>query len=302
MIDYVVPMVFPQDKEWRKNFTARGTMFSEHNNDFVRYRSWGTEELLVRCVRHFMPWVKTIHILVAQESQKKWMPWVQEIPNVQVVTHAEFIPKSFLPTFNSRAIEMFLHRIPNISDYFLYGNDDMFPLSPLKQTDFFQPSTLNTKRLIPCQHMNEKPLPERINNFQQACLAGLNFVAAEFDKHFDHTLLRGGHTIVPICRSSCLHLWERGKKEIEKSISPFRLAYNFNQYIYSWYQHFTGEYIDFQPPHPYAGVKKGLSFVLQTISEPDCGIVCINDHETCSDWKHFAEQVKKGIENKLKQI
>ena len=65
-IDFVVPMVFPQDAEWKRSFARY------HNNDAlanVRFRSWGTEELLIRCVLRFMPWVRTIHILLASESQ-----------------------------------------------------------------------------------------------------------------------------------------------------------------------------------------------------------------------------------------
>ena len=308
-------MVFPQDREWRKNFTAVGCSYSDHDRDSVRYRSWDLEPLLIRCVRQFMPWIRTIHIILAQESQAKWLPeewrvkseeW-REGPRIHIVYHKDIMPKKFLPTFNSRAIEMFLHRIPGLSDYFIYGNDDMIPLSPLKESDFFRPapfnsqlSTLNSQLYWPCQHMNEKPLPDKKNNFQQACLCGLNFVAEPFGKHYTNTLLRSGHTIAPICKSSCLKLWERGAKEIEGSVTRFRLAQNFNQYIYAWYQHFTGQYIDHQPPHPMAGVKVGLQQTLDIIRQPDCGIVCINDHESCSNYRQFAAVVRKEITRKLK--
>lgn len=320
-IDYVVPMVFPQDKEWRKNFKTLGMTYSEHDSEmFVRFRSWGTEELLLRCIRTFMPWVRNIYILLAHESQLRCMPWVDdylvEKPRgmVKIVYHHEFIPSRFLPTLNSRGIEMFLHRIPGLGDFFLYGNDDMFPLSPLKEEDFFQTVIKSPDKerdvryrhdgkdngdILPCQHMHVKYLSDNPTPFQLACLNGLNFVAKEFNQVFTNTLLRIGHTIAPICKSSCLHLWERGGKEIEASMSPVRLNHNFNQYIYTWYQHFTGLYIDHQPPHPYAGVKKGLQRVLECIADPNCGVVCINDNESCSNWLSFAGYVRKEIENKL---
>ena len=321
--DYVVPMVFPQDREWRRNFAKLGMTFSEHDVDFVRYRSWGLEPLLIQCIRTFMPLVRNIYVLLAQESQAECFLGAlrdndiplcrnndKEMAPVKLVLHSDFIPSRYLPTFNSRAIEMFLHRIPGLSDYFIYGNDDMIPLSPLKQEDFFRAaqrnnditsSRYNDKEwpLLPCQHMNERPLPADLNNFQQACLAGLNFVAAEFGQHFDHTLLRSGHTLAPICRSSCLHLWERGADEIRASISPVRLAYNFNQYIYAWYQHFTGQYIDHQPPHSLVGVKAGLQRTLDAIADPNCGVLCINDHESCSNYVTFAAAVRRAIERKL---
>ncbi len=345
-IDYVVPMVFPQDREWRKNFTAVGCSYSDHDRDSVRYRSWELEGLLIQCVRKFMPWVRTIHIILAQKSQERYLEELEQplscealcasfgeinlspsqaspysamppegenlkhgtlkpetngqSPRIHIVYHEDIMPKKFLPTFNSRAIEMYLHRIPGLSDYFIYGNDDMFPLSPLKESDFFRPCDGIAGHMLPCQHMNEKPLPDKLNNFQQACLAGLNFVAEPFGHHYTNTLLRSGHTVAPICKSSCLALWERGAKEIEGSVTRFRLAQNFNQYIYAWYQHFTGQYIDHQPPHPMAGVKVGLQQTIDTIRQKDCGIVCINDHESCSNYRQWAVAVKREITLKLK--
>lgn len=309
-IDYVVPMVFPRDRAWRKTYASlMGSDLNEHDhNMYVRFRSWGTEELLIRSVIRFMPWLRRIYIIVASGSQCRFMPWVDGLmnsrdahtPEVRVVTHKEFIPEQFLPTFNSRAIEMFLHRIPGLSDYFIYGNDDMIPLSPLAKEDFFRCVHDDYGwHLLPCQRMKEKVLPENLNNFQLACLAGLNFVGSEFGQHFSNTMLRGGHTLAPIMRSSCLHLWQRGSQAIEASISSMRTIKNFNQYIYSWYQHFSGQYIEHLPPHSMAGVKSGVQHTLDVIARPDCGVVCINDHESCSDWVSFARAVRNAIEHKL---
>jgi len=42
-----------------------------------------------------------------------------------------------LPTFNSLAIETMLWRIEGLADRFLYFNDDMMPVGPVKPADFF---------------------------------------------------------------------------------------------------------------------------------------------------------------------
>lgn len=64
-------------------------------------------------------------------------PWLDlENPRLRIVRQSEFVPREFLPTFSSITIEHFLWRIPGLSEYFLYANDDMMfgkPLSP----DFF---------------------------------------------------------------------------------------------------------------------------------------------------------------------
>ena len=294
MIDYVVPMVFPDDKEWQEDLRRAGGDMKGFN--LPRYRSWGLEELLIKCVRKYMPWVRNIIILLARESQVQ--PWMRAMAGdekiaVRLVFHHDFMPERFLPTFNSRAIEMFLHRIPGLSERFLYGNDDMIPLSPLAEEDFFIGEW-------PCQHMTLKDYPKNPNNFQMACMIGLNFVARHWHQQFKTKWLKNGHSIAPYKRSTCLELWRSGKKEIEESITPFRKSKNFNQYIYAWHQHFSRKYVERMPPHVYRSVKEPLSDIIAAIERPDCGIVCINDHEAKEDITHYAEAVKKAIEKKIK--
>ena len=55
---------------------------------------------------------------------------------IKVITHEEiFENKEHLPTFNPDAIELYLHRIPGLSDKFLYLNDDMFIGNNLHKED-----------------------------------------------------------------------------------------------------------------------------------------------------------------------
>ena len=54
-----------------------------------------------------------------------------------MVTHEEvFKYKSHLPTLNSAAIETNLHRIPGLSEHFIYMNDDFFLGKPIFPEDF----------------------------------------------------------------------------------------------------------------------------------------------------------------------
>ena len=291
IIDYVVPMVFHKDPLWQQNFRKANARYDENNLlDFVRYRSWDTEELLIRCVKTFMPFVRTIYIILAQESQ--WQKWMEQ-PKVKVVYHKDFMPEWTLPTFNSRAMEMYLRDIPDISDFFLYGNDDMYPVSPLTVEDFFQ----NGKPRI---HMTEKVFPEHPNNFQSACMRGLNFVAKEFGQRFTDKWYKNGHSIAPILKSTCEHLWQRGGNEIIASISPFRQCKNFNQYIYSWWHYLSGNYVEGRPSCKYVSTKSSVEDVGRAIEEC-CGIVCVNDNECVSDYKAYGRIVREKIEKRLQQ-
>ena len=90
MIDYVVPMVFHDDPVWQDEYRSTGYRYDERDLcEFVRYRSWGTEELLIRCVRRFMPFVRTIFIVLSGENQRR--PWM-DADGITVVYHRDFIP------------------------------------------------------------------------------------------------------------------------------------------------------------------------------------------------------------------
>ena len=59
-------------------------------------------------------------------------------PKIKIVKHEEFIPKEYLPTFNSNVIELNIHRIEGLSEKFILLNDDFFFLKETKQEDFFK--------------------------------------------------------------------------------------------------------------------------------------------------------------------
>lgn len=288
-IDYVVPMVFHEDTLWQEDFKKVNHQYDAHNPyDFVRFRSWNTEEILIKCVKRFMPFVRNIFIILARESQKK--PWM-DAEGVRIVYHHDFIPEKFLPTFNSCAIEMFLHLIPGISERFIYGNDDMFPVAPLTEQDFFENE-------VPCLHHGQKPFPTSPNIFHYSCRCGQNFVAREFGMDFSDVLIRGGHSLTPMLKTTWNYLWHIGKTEIEDSVSPFREPKNFNQWLCPWWHYLSGNYIDRVPSKVYVSTKNSVEEVVKAIA--DCkGIICINDNECEDDYMKYGNAVINAITNKL---
>ena len=296
-IDLVIPMVFPQDPEWRREYARhKGNDPTEH----VRYRSWGTEELLVRCCIVYMPWLRTIHILLAQESQQQ--PWMERIleaqsatdgPRLHVVFHRDFMPREALPCFASPCIEMFLKDIPGLSEYFIYANDDMFPLSPLEAEDFFRDGQ-------PCQHITDRPYPDHPNLFQRKCMWQQNMIAKPFGRHFTRTYPDTGHIFTPILKSSCREVWRRHGDEILLRLSPVRrTARSANCWIYTLYQQYSGRYVDHRPTRHYTDQDTPLDRLVAIIRDPYAGIVCMNDNEDIADWQQRAVTVHMEIARKL---
>lgn len=284
-------MVFHNDTLWQQDFRKANRVYDEGNPyDFVRFRSWNTEHLLICCVKRFMPWVRNIFVILARESQKQ--DWMDD-EGVKVVYHRDFIPERFLPTFNSCAIEMFVYRIPGLSEYFLYGNDDMFPVAPLTEKDFFEDG-------VPCLHHGEKPFPQNPNIFHLFCRSGQRFVAKEFGVDCSRILIRGGHSITPMLKSTWEYLWHRGSADIEASITPFRDGMNFCQWIAPCWHYLAGNYIDRVPERTYVSTNNPVEDVAKAIATCN-GIVCVNDNECEKDYMKYGRTVAEAIQRKLKE-
>ena len=60
----------------------------------------------------YAPWIRNIFV-VTNGQEPNWLK--TDHPNVKVIPHSEiFLKKSDLPTFNSMAIEVHLHKIPGL--------------------------------------------------------------------------------------------------------------------------------------------------------------------------------------------
>ena len=306
-IDLIIPMVFPGDPHWQAEYARLSGVSSADAAANVRYRTWKTEELLVQCCIKYMPWLHCIHILLASESQVQ--PWMEQFKNqnskFRIVYHRDFIPERLLPCFNVNTIEMWLHCIPDLTEHFIYSNDDLFPLSPLKESDFFQPAADNGQpsmlnhQWLPCQHHNERPYPDPPNIFHRFVKNGLDMVAADFGVKFTDKFLRGGHSMQPMLKSTVVKVCTMHADRISQSFTFRRSPKNFNQYIFPFWQHLSGHYIDQVPRRQYVGPKVPIEKLVAAIREPECGILCINDNEKIEDWQERAEAVRREISAKL---
>ncbi len=132
-IDFVLAWVDGNDPQWRKRkATAVGTELSDDRAE--RYRDWGLLRYWFRGVDQFAPWVRRI-FFVCDQAPPIWLD--QNHPKLRIVHHEDFIPSKYLPVFSSHPIELNMHRIPDLQEQFVYFNDDMFLLFPLKPERFF---------------------------------------------------------------------------------------------------------------------------------------------------------------------
>ena len=263
MVDIVLTYVNGNDPLWREEFAkATGVAAVEK-----RYRDWGTLNYLFRAIRKNLPFAGTIYLVVSGESQVP--QWVDR-SKVKVVFHRDIIPEEYLPVFNSTAIEMFLHRIPGLSENYIYFNDDIFPLLPCVEEDFFRggKSVLGFRRhlvaagLYRSQTRNADVLARKALGRRP----GLGYI-------------RPQHTNTPHQKSACEAVWKAIGADLEASISPLREKMNVNQYVFLDYLYHSGRTVrgaEISNRHLSLAVKSDDEVVAKILS-PDRKLVCIND-------------------------
>lgn len=223
--DLVVPYVDSSDKNWQELFNEYNPIKDKEVEDINavnRFRGQGEFfRYFFRCVEKNMPWINKIHLLVQSESQiPNWL----DRDKVHVVYHDEFIPKEFLPTFNSTCIEMFIPFIPNLSEHFIYTNDDNYVVSPVSVSNFFDNNKV-VKKIRQIRVSNAK------NTYEHHIMNSHNIIFNDSSLgYYIHD-----HSMRPFLKSKCIECFNKYKDEILESCTKFRDEKNFNIYLYDNY-------------------------------------------------------------------
>lgn len=146
-IDYVIAWVDGHDPKHvaaREQFfpTSRNTHFEATTSE--RYSDNGEIYYHIASVIKYAPFIRRILIVTDNQKPKYLDAFIDEgkcDPSfVKIVSHDEIFDglNAVRPTFSARAIEAVLWRIPGLSEYFIYANDDFFLNAPLQETDFYR--------------------------------------------------------------------------------------------------------------------------------------------------------------------
>jgi len=143
-VDVVYTWVDGADPGWRRRRDeAAGNATGAHRSATADSRFTSRDELRysLRSLEAYAGWFGRVH-LVTDGQVPRWLDTAH--PRVQVVSHREiFRDPSVLPVFNSHAIESQLHRVPGLSERYLYLNDDVFLGRPVRPELFFDANGCN---------------------------------------------------------------------------------------------------------------------------------------------------------------
>ena len=149
-IDVVWTFVNSSEKKWNRLYKKYKKKFQIN-----RFREYESLKYSMRSVYKYIKFSKDYFIVVSDESQIPKFINYKKINNsfilynknnipeekikINFIFHENIFPnKSSLPNFNSNSIESTLPFIPNLSECFLYLNDDFYIAKPLKPSFFIR--------------------------------------------------------------------------------------------------------------------------------------------------------------------
>lgn len=333
-IDFVIAWVDGGDPAWQRERDRYGKMgektAAEETGEReksgvacdtrdVRYRDWDCLRFWFRSVEQNAPWVHKIYF-VTWGHVPKWLNGNH--PKLEIVRHEDYIPGEFLPTFNSHTIELNFHRIPGLSEQFVYFNDDMFLLQQVSPGQFFrdgkpldmlalQPVVANREdAVMPYIYLNNamvlaRYFDKRENMKQQPgaywhpgyplLYFGYNLLERMFPRFTGFYTVHGPS---PLLKNTYEALWQReGALLSEVCSHRFRSREDVSQYLLREWQKLEG---NFYPVNAcrfcrYYDLSDQNTSLLHAIEKKKSPAVCINDSQKVEAYDRVKRELNEAF-------
>lgn len=329
-IDFVMPWVDGGDPEWlaeKRRYSPEPDAVADDRPS--RYRDWDNLKYWFRGIEKYAPWVRKVYFITCGHLPE-WLD--PDAPKLVCVKHSDYMPPEYLPTFSSHPIELNMHRIEGLSEHFVYFNDDMFLLRPVKPELFFRdgkpvhqarlhaivPNSnnifmphihVNMAYIINCHFDMRSVLRQHWQKWFLPHRNGLGCVIENIfhSRHRQFPDFASEHLPVPILKQTMETVWEAEHQWLdETSRRRFRDIRDVSQYLFRYWQLATGEFIPIK--------KKKLGQVYDITAHPDaiCRIIseqrmpmiCLNDMALVEDpvaFEEAASEIKRAFERILPQ-
>lgn len=106
----------------------------EYSAGKVRYQDNGELRHSLRSALKNLPFVRKIYVV----HDGKVPNWIRQgSETISFIHHDVVLPDKIIPCFQSDLIEAYLHKIPSLSECYIYANDDVFFCRRHSVEDFF---------------------------------------------------------------------------------------------------------------------------------------------------------------------
>lgn len=320
-VDFVITWVDMNDPSWQQDFAKYSGKINNSRNEVsvARFRDHGLLKYWFRGVERFAPWVNKIHFVTCGQ-RPAWLN--TDHPKIQMVNHEDYIPKKYLPVFNSSLIEIYLHKIPGLAEQFVYFNDDFFIIDHLPSERFFRqgvPQDIAAFRINLGMSLWSKCLKNNIQiinrRFDKKTImardhakwfhpsygskARLTHLLSSYDKFIT---LRTPHNAQPYLKRTFEEVWDYvGDELTEMSKNRFRTPEDYTQELFRTWQ-ICQSY--FEPYNTYQDTKMfPLLFragkAIDAIKSQSYKLVCLNDNEHMRHYEETMQEIERAMDSIL---
>ncbi|MCM1163601.1 MAG: stealth family protein [Muribaculaceae bacterium] len=317
-IDFIVTWVDMNDPIWQKDFARYSAEKGNTRNGVskARFRDYGFLKYWFRGIEKFTPWVRKIHFVTSGQKPE----WLDESnPKLHLVNHSDYIPKQFLPTYNSVVIERYIHLIPGLADHFVYFNDDFYIINHITPERFFKdglPRDIATFLYNPAwsqwyvriknnlkiinRHFDKSEVMKRDHDKwfdpSYGTRALWNYLLIPYNKFIT---LRTPHNAQPYLKSTFEEVWDVAGEELTAtSVNRFRALNDYTPELFRTWQICKGNFV------PYNTYKDTKMFPLmiksaqavKAIRSQTYSLVCLNDNVNIRNYEKVMEQIKEAFE------
>lgn len=319
-IDFIVTWVDMDDPAWQEEFRRYSSMQRNEKNSVseARFRDYGFLRYWFRGVEKFAPWVNKIHFVTCGQAPD-WLD--RSNPKLHLVNHSDFVPAEFLPTYNSVVIERYIHRIPGLSDRFVYFNDDFYIIRPIGEDRFFRgglPCDIAAFQYSPAWSQWYKRIRNNIRIINRQ-FDKREVMARDHDKWFfpgygsrarwnyllkpygKFITLRTPHNAQPYLKETFEEVWEAAGEELTRtSANRFRAVTDLTPELFRTWQICRG---NFEPYNTYADTKMFPLMLrprqaAEAIRRQSYALVCLNDNKHIRDY----DRVMSAIDDAFRSI
>ncbi len=320
-IDFVVTWVDMDDPNWKADFAKYSGKIDNTKNEVseARFRDHGFLKYWFRGVEQFAPWVRKVYFVTC-DQKPGWLN--ASHPKLRLVSHTDYIPEKFLPVFNSSLIEIYLHKIPDLADQFVYFNDDFFIINHLPKERFFRnglPNDIAAFRYnsglglwAKCLKNNIRVINERFDKRE--------VLRRDHDKWFhpsygkksrltrllkpygQFVTLITPHNAQPYLKSTFEEVWEyAGDRLTAVSRNRFRSPDDYTQELFRTWQICRSH---FNPYNTYQDTKMFPLLLrskqaIKALYDQSYKLVCLNDNQHIRDYERVMTEIEQAFETIL---
>ena len=315
MVDIVITWVNGDDIKWKESF-EKYSFNSEGDKRVVRYRDWELLKYWFRSVEKFAPWVRKIHFI----TEGHLPPWINKnAEKLNIVRHSDYISEDNLPLFCSRAIEVNINKISELSEKFIYFNDDFFILDKLNVDCFFKndlPCDIAVLNAIDGDGVSDAIIENLkiINRYfkkRQVIAKNLN---KWFNLKYGFKILRtflllpwpnftgfyDSHLPTPYLKSTFDQIWNLEPCILTHTLkSKFRKPGTVNPYLFRYWQLVSGNFMPHNPTYYskyFEIVDENIDEIVDVIINQKKKIIVLNDSSNIKDFNKCKNKLKSAFE------